>query len=106
MEKAPVPDDRSSEASSELVSEENVSRISTLVVEPRVGVQRRIPMRFEKTTVKFVRSGSSENLHLAGPSTKLSIRGRRDNADFLDDVDAVENDSRGRIDRRRIRIQT
>src|SRR5262249_59957155 len=88
MKESSIRDDRSAQTSAELIQDERIARLASQVVEPAIGIERRIPMEFEKAAMKLVGAGAGEDLHLAGSPSQFRVGWRCDDSDLFDDIDA------------------
>src|SRR5262249_53258103 len=94
-EKGLVLLDRSTDASTELITVVVILIRALEVVVPRVRIQRRITIDPEQASVKLVCSGARGHLDLAGAASHLGIGGCNDNAHFVHEIGADVGGRRG-----------
>src|SRR5206468_1503864 len=75
VEEGLIANERATQAAAKLIENQLIFRYSLKVIEKRIGIERRVPMRFEETAMKLVGTRSCGKLYLPRPSAKLGIHG-------------------------------
>src|SRR5262245_17147721 len=92
MEKRFVFYDRAADSSAELIADQEIPRAPVLIVEPGIGIERRVAVGLKQAAVKGIGSRPRRDLHLAGAMPQFGVGRGGGDANLTDGIGTLIND--------------